>query len=243
MDIASAGGSDTTMRFCTGLVAKQLLLASLLSAALLVPARACSLALVIAVDVSASITESEYDLQQRGIAGALRDQSVVEAIEAVGGIWLHSFEWSGLYQQNSLTEWRFLRDAASAHAAADEILSNTRDSREFLTALGPALGHARDVLDTAPQRCDRQVIDVSADGINNHGDEPRYIYAAMDFTDITVNALVILKDDRTLTYFTNKVITGPGAFIQSTNRYEDYTEAMTRKLLREILGYGFAELR
>ncbi|ASP33996.1 DUF1194 domain-containing protein [Labrenzia sp. VG12] len=210
---------------------------------LCVPASACSLALVVAVDVSASISESEYDLQQRGIAGALRDPSVLEAIETVGGIWLHSFEWSGRYQQNTLLDWRFLSDEASAHAAADEILSNTRDSREFLTALGPALVHARGILNTAPQRCDRQVIDVSADGINNQGEEPRFVYATLDFSEVTVNALVILKDDMTLNYYTDKVITGPGAFIQSTLRYEDYTEAMTRKLIREILGYGFAELR
>ncbi|WP_422377673.1 DUF1194 domain-containing protein [Roseibium sp.] len=208
-----------------------------------VPASACSLALVVAVDVSASISETEYDLQQRGIAGALRDPSVLEAIETVGGIWLHSFEWSGRYQQNTLLDWRFLSDEASAHAAADEILSNTRDSREFLTALGPALVHARGILNTAPQRCDRQVIDVSADGINNQGEEPRFVYATLDFSEVTVNALVILKDDMTLNYYTDKVITGPGAFIQSTLRYEDYTEAMTRKLIREILGYGFAGLR
>ena len=86
----------------------------------------------------------------------------------------------------------------------------------------------------------RRVIDVSADGINNEGEEPRFIYAALDFSDVTVNALVIRKEDQTLTYFANKVIHGPGAFIQATNRYEDYTEAMIRKLLREILGLGYA---
>lgn len=208
-----------------------------------VPVSACSLALVVAVDVSASISETEYDLQQRGIAGALRHSSVLEAIKAVGGIWLHSFEWSGRYQQNTLLDWRFLSDDASVRAAADEILANTRDSREFLTALGPALAHARGILDTAPERCDRQVIDVSADGINNQGEEPHFVYATLDFSEVTVNALVILKDDLTLNYYTDKVITGPGAFIQSTLRYEDYTEAMRRKLIREILGLGFAELR
>lgn len=219
---------------------RRLLLAAALCGLSVVPARACSLALVIAVDVSASITQSEYEFQQKGIAGALRDPAVIEAIETVGGIWLHGFEWSGRYQQNTLLEWRFLSDRASIQAAADDILENTRDSREFLTALGPALVHARGVLKSAPQQCARQVIDISADGINNEGEEPRFIYAALDFTDVTVNALVIRKEDQTLTYFANKVIRGPGAFIQATNRYADYTEAMVRKLLREILGLGFA---
>jgi len=226
----------TNTRSCV----RRFLFAAMLFCLATSPSRACSLALVIAVDVSASITESEYDLQQKGIAGALRDQAVVEAIEAVGGVWLHSFEWSGRYQQNTLLGWRFLSDERSIREAADEILKNTRDSREFLTALGPALVHARSVLNAAPERCHRQVIDVSADGINNEGEDPRLIYATVDFSDVTVNALVIRKKDRTVSYFANKVIRGPGAFIQSTNHYEDYTDAMIRKLLREILGLGFA---
>lgn len=204
------------------------------------PVRACALALVIAVDVSASISETEYDLQQRGIATALQDDDVVQAIETVGGIWLHSFEWSGRYQQNTLLNWRFLADEQSIRAAAKEISGNIRDSREFLTALGHALAHASKVLDGAPAVCDRQVIDVSADGINNEGYDPHTAYFVNDFADVTVNALVIRKEERTYTYFENKVIRGPGAFIQAMNSYEDYTEAMIRKLLREILGLRYA---
>ncbi|WP_298962644.1 DUF1194 domain-containing protein [uncultured Roseibium sp.] len=206
-------------------------------------ARACSLALVLAVDVSASITEEEYELQQSGIAIALKHPDVIKAIEAVGGIWLHSFEWSGRYQQNTLLDWRYLSDETSISAAGDAILATTRDHREFMTSLGAALVHATDVLSTAPERCDRQVIDVSADGINNEGDDPFVAYATRDFSDVTVNALVIRKEERTFRYFVNKVITGPGAFAQPINTYEDYTEGMVRKLVREIMGLGFADLR
>lgn len=207
------------------------------------PVLACSLALVVAVDVSASISEVEYDLQQRGIAEALQHRDVVKAIEAVGGIWLHGFEWSGRYQQNTLLDWQFLSDEASIRSAAGEILDNTRDSREFMTALGHALSHASSVLAKAPQRCERNVVDVSADGINNEGYDPHVAYVSGNFSDITVNALVIRKEDRTYRYFENKVIRGPGAFVQAMNSYENYTEAMVRKLVREILGLGFADSR
>ena len=207
------------------------------------PGRACSLALVIAVDVSASISETEYDLQKKGISAALQDEDVMDAIASVGGIWLYGFEWSGRYQQNTLLDWHFLSDPESIRSAANEIAGNTRDSREFLTALGHALSHASDVLDTAPVVCERQVVDVSADGINNEGYDPHIAYYTGNFTDITVNALVIRKEERTFTYFANKVIRGPGAFIQAMNSYEDYTEAMIRKLLREILGLRYADRR
>lgn len=206
-------------------------------------AKACSLALVLAVDVSASISEEEYELQQSGIAAALKHPDVIKAIETVDGIWLHGFEWSGRYQQNTLLDWRFLYDEASVSAAGDAILAKERDHREFMTSLGSALVHATDVLSTAPEHCDRQVIDVSADGINNEGDDPLVAYATHDFADVTVNALVIRKDERTFGYFVNKVITGPGAFAQPINTYEDYTEGMVRKLVREIMGLGFADLQ
>ncbi|WP_297589318.1 DUF1194 domain-containing protein [Roseibium sp.] len=219
------------------------MLVILLAALATQPVRACSLALVIAVDVSASISEVEYDLQQKGISAALQDEDVMDAIATVGGIWLHGFEWSGRYQQNTLLNWRFLSDPESIHSAASEIARNTRDSREFLTALGHALSHASEVLDTAPAVCERQVIDVSADGINNEGYDPHFAYYSSNFTDITVNALVIRKEERTYTYFENKVIRGPGAFVQAMNSYEDYTEAMIRKLVREILGLRYADLR
>ncbi len=205
-------------------------------------ASACSLALVVAVDVSASINDDEYSLQQRGIAEALRHPDVAMAIEAVGGIWLHAFEWSGRYQQNTYLNWVYLSDPSSVHSAALQIEQHKRDNREFMTALGHAMTHASKVLNQAPQRCDRQVVDVSADGINNEGYEPRTVYTASGFTDVTVNALVIRREEKTFNYFLNKVIRGPGAFAQPLNSYEDYTDAMVRKFVREILGDAHAFL-
>lgn len=243
MFVACSGSTRLFHGLKAPLVSIRMLALSVFLALIAQPAMACSLSLVLAVDVSASISEVEYDLQQQGIAAALQDEDVIEAIETVGGIWLHSFEWSGRYQQNTLLNWRFLSDPESIRSAAAEIAENTRDSREFLTALGHALAFASEVLGQAPAACERQVVDVSADGINNEGFDPHIAYYANDFTDVTVNALVIRKEERTYTYFENKVIRGPGAFIQSMNSYEDYTEAMIRKLLREILGLRYADLR
>ena len=52
------------------------------------PAAACSLSLVLAMDGSASVDAREHTLQLNGLADALRDPDVVQAIEAVGGIWV-----------------------------------------------------------------------------------------------------------------------------------------------------------
>ncbi|MBO6757706.1 MAG: DUF1194 domain-containing protein [Roseibium sp.] len=204
------------------------------------PAKACSLALVVAMDVSASVDAREHQLQLQGLSGALMDPSVVEAIETVGGIWFHSFEWSDRYKQVTQAPWSYLTDAASAEAAARRIAATPRSQTEFPTALGYALGHAAVVLNRAPERCDRRVIDVAGDGINNDGFGPKSAYRAFDFNAVSVNALVVGGHDETTRYFEREVIRGPGAFVEQALDFEDYREAMTRKLLREIGGNQFA---
>jgi len=207
------------------------------------PAKACSLALVMAMDVSASVDASEHRLQLDGVAGALTDPEVVDAIESVGGIWLYSFEWSGRYKNKTQIDWIFVEDAASAQAAATDLASTARSETEFPTALGYALGHASLVLNRAPERCDRRVIDVAGDGINNEGFGPQSAYRAFDFTGITVNALVIGEVEGTADYYAREVLYGPAAFMEVTRSFNDYKTAMKRKLLREVRGNQFAAAR
>ncbi|WP_150524991.1 DUF1194 domain-containing protein [Roseibium sediminis] len=203
---------------------------------------ACSLALVLAMDVSASVNDREHDLQLKGLSGALTDPSVMTAIRNVGGIWLTSFEWSGRYNQISQIDWRFVRAEDEIHAAADQIAAQPRSQTEFPTALGHALGHASILLQNAPETCARKVIDVAGDGINNEGFGPASAYGAFRFSDVTVNGLVIAEDQDTERYYLEEVIHGPGAFVEVTRSFEDYRDAMTRKLLREIRGDQFASI-
>lgn len=201
----------------------------------LAPAPACPLALVLALDASSSVDEREYRLQRDGLATALADEEVVEAIVAQGGIWVTAFEWSGAWQQYDWLGWTFLDDAASVRRAAARLGGASRQSDGFPTALGYALGYALAQLRHAPEPCARQVIDVAGDGINNHGFPPGSVYRANDLTGVTVNALVIEgATPPPAPYYRAQVIRGPGAFVEVTADFADYTEAMRRKLLREI---------
>ncbi|MEP3049658.1 MAG: DUF1194 domain-containing protein [Roseibium sp.] len=207
-------------------------------------AAACSLALVLAMDGSASVDQREHRLQLNGLADALRDPDVVQAILAVGGIYITSFEWSGRYQQQQQLGWRYLSDAISAQGAAEKLRKAARGYTEFPTALGYALGHASLLLQKAPQTCRRKVIDIAGDGSNNDGFGPSSAYKAFDFENVTVNALVIAGMDELLVdYYRSKVIKGPGAFVEVAGTYNDYAEAMKRKLIREIFGSGYASLQ
>ena len=56
-----------------------------------------------------------------------------------------------------------------------------------------------------------------------------------DAREIVINGLPILIDTYNLdTYFREKVIHGPGAFIEITTDYRDFAQAFLRKLRREI---------
>jgi Ca-activated chloride channel homolog len=206
-------------------------------------AHSCSLALVLAMDGSASVDSREHDLQLNGLADAISDPDVVQAIEAVGGIWVTSFEWSGRHQHLMQLKWRHLTDAASAEAAAETLRRSPRGFIEFPTALGYALGYASVQMQRAPARCARKVIDIAGDGINNDGFGPDSAYKAFDFRNVTVNGLVIASADTTpVSYYNANVIRGPGAFVEVARNYEDYARAMKRKLLREIFGNAYASL-
>ena len=216
-----------------------------LAAAVLLPgpAAACSLALVLAMDGSSSVDHLEHDLQLTGMAKALSDPDVVQAIEAVGGIWVMSFEWSGQRQHFLQLRWQHLTDAESAERAANTLRKARRGFIGFPTAIGYALGYASVQMSRAPAKCARKVIDVAGDGINNDGFPPSSAYKAFDFEGITVNGLVIEgAEDSPLQYYQSHVISGPGAFIEVAADYHDYARAMKRKLIREIIGNGYAEV-
>src|SRR6267142_4064771 len=92
------------------------LIAIMLEAA---PALGAALALVLAVDVSASVTADSYVLQHDGIARAFADSRLVEAITAApGGIEVLVLEWSDPDKIAVAVDWRLVNDRASAAAFA-----------------------------------------------------------------------------------------------------------------------------
>ena len=203
----------------------------------------CRLALALALDVSSSVDDREYDLQRKGLAAALNSEDVRHAIlrGAPGDVLLSVYEWSGRRQQKVHTDWIALRSAADIDRAVVELARMTRSHDEFPTALGNGLAYGALLLDRVPQ-CRRRVIDVSGDGVNNHGFGPRTAYKHFPMEGITVNGLVILGGPAgVLDYYKSEVQFGPGAFIEVANGFDDFEAAMTRKLFREISEFVLGE--
>jgi Ca-activated chloride channel family protein len=197
-----------------------------------VGAEACDLALVLAVDVSGSVDTEEYRIQMEGLAAALQDGTVIDAlIDAQAMVTL--IQWTGSSRQRQTVPWMQMADAQDVAAFATEVAADKRVWRNYSTAIGEALVVAEGALDEVTH-CRRKVIDVSGDGISNEGIAPAERRAALTAKGIVVNALAIETDEDDLTgWFYENLIWGEGAFVVTANGFEDYPEQIRRKLQRE----------
>ena len=195
-------------------------------------AQACDLALVLAVDVSGSVDPDEFRIQMGGLADALRDGVVAEALHDQQAM-VTLVQWTGSSRQRQTLPWTAMASFAQIDDFADRVAENPRVWRNFSTAIGEALQMSSAAFQDVPQ-CRRFVIDVSGDGPSNEGAAPIDQLARMRNAGITVNALAIETDDFDLTaYFYENLITGEGAFVETANGFKDYPEAILRKLQRE----------
>ncbi len=195
------------------------------------------LALVLALDGSASVTFDEFNLMAGAMGAALRDPDVVAGLTggparaSLGALLL----WSGVGAQDVLVAWMRIGSAAEAAAFADQVENAPRAVRPGETAIGEALLAALTLLAHQPARASRQVVDVIGDGRSNAGIAPGPIRDRMAAAGITINGLCVLHEEADLLEtYTRDVIGGPGAFALPCPDYPAFAEAMRRKLLREI---------
>ena len=205
------------------------------------PAFACRLALLLALDVSASIDDREYALQSNGLAAAILSPEVSKAfLRSPNPVALSVFEWSGQNNQSIVVDWRMIESQSDLLAVAQQIRLPYRTEKLSPTSLGNALGFAARQFSKAPA-CLRKTLDVSGDGTNNDGYPPSSAYRAYFFDDVIVNALAIGGAQHLpslVRYFEIEVIRGPGAFVEVANNHEDFERAMRRKLERELIPFA-----
>jgi hypothetical protein len=199
------------------------------------PAAGAGLALVLAVDVSASVTADSYLLQRDGIARAFENPRLVNAISALsGGIEALVLEWSDPDRIAITVGWTRLADTDSAVAFAAAIRATKRSS-EGLTAIGPALLAAAAAFDHTPEPAARRIIDISGDGMANFGLPPAVARDRTVAAGISINGLAILTEEPWLeAYYRSNVIGGPDAFVLAARDFRSFADAMLRKLVQEV---------
>ena len=193
--------------------------------------------LLIAVDSSYSVDNVEYELQRKGISAALRDPVVQTAIAdgAYGAIGVVIMQWSSSRSQLIGVSWHRVSDPVSAEAFAQAAAVMPRRMADGTTSISTALLRGADILNDSPFLGSRMVIDIQGDGTNNDGPEPEDVRDQVISAGITINGLTINTQLKWLhEYYADKVIGGPGAFVEVTANFKGYAEAMRRKLLREI---------
>ena len=203
------------------------------------------LKLVLAVDISMSMDPEEQKLQRDGYVSAFRDPNIIRAIRGGlrGRIAVTYFEWAGPQVQNVLLPWQIIDDETSANAFADG-LTRQPYTRQRRTSISSALIFGQNLLNETEYRSNRNVIDVSGDGVNNSGPLMALTRAKVLASGIDINGLPILikptlqwspwdAPDLDL-YYGGCVVGGPGSFMIPITTIEGFATATRQKLLLEI---------
>jgi hypothetical protein len=203
-------------------------------------AAAVDLALVLAVDCSFSVDAGEFQLQMEGLARAISDPAVVDAIRKGPRqrIAILMVQWSDNLTQKVVLPWFHIASEADAREAAGILAGLGRQLAEGGTSISAALEFSARQFDGGPI-ADRRVIDLSTDGRNNVGVPVFAIRNRVVNSKITINGLAIRNEWPTLEiYLDENVVGGPGHFVIPADNYEAYGEAIRKKLVREIEGPG-----
>jgi len=238
------GKADRGMKLSAALFALVLAVAS---GAVADAAELVDLELALAVDVSGSIDEEEAQLQRDGYVAAFKDPAVIRAIEdgMLGRIAVAYYEWAGAGRVRVIVDWTVISDEKTADAFAGLLtLEPPRTVRR--TSISSAIDFGVPYFERNDIEGTRRVIDVSGDGANNSGDLVTHARDRAVAKGVTINGLPIINGrpgpfgwppiaDLDL-YYRDCVIGGPGAFLVVANSFDEFAEAVRRKLILEIAG-------
>lgn len=193
--------------------------------------------LVLAVDASGSVNQARFELQRRGYADAFRNPRVLSAIRGLTtqSIAVTMVQWTGPTLHVQAVPWTLIKDEASANALADAIEAAPRQLFGGGTSISGAIDYAMLLFPTAPYTGFKRVIDISGDGANNRGRDVREARDEAVREGVVINGLPIVSLEYDLDkYYFDNVIGGPGSFMVPADSYENFAQAVLRKLILEI---------
>ncbi len=196
-----------------------------------------NLALVLALDCSASVYFDEFNLLANGCAAGLRDAEVRAGLlgPPFGASVISLLLWSGAGAQAVAVDWTVVSTPEEVEGFAGLVEGVSRAVPAGSTAIGEALLVAEKLLGLAPRRSSRQVIDVAGDGRSNQGAAPGPIRDRLVAAGVTINGLCVLHAEPDLVEsYTREVIGGVGGFALACQDYQRFAVAMRQKLVREI---------
>jgi hypothetical protein len=202
--------------------------------------------LVLAVDVSLSMSFDELKIQRDGYVAALTHDEVINAIRdgIHGKIAISYVEWAGDQSHYVVVPWTVIASRDDAQRVVERITANPPNSARR-TSISGALRFAYDLFAESAFRGLKRVVDVSGDGPNNQGEWVDVVRDDIISRGIIINGLPLMTDGGLMStfgipdldrYYTHCVIGGPGAFMIPVNDWSHFPEAVRRKLVLEIAG-------
>ncbi|MEO1703281.1 MAG: DUF1194 domain-containing protein [Pseudomonadota bacterium] len=201
--------------------------------------------LVLAVDVSGSMSSRELRIQRQGYTEAFRSKQVIDAIEAglIGAIAVTYVEWAGKDLQRHVIPWTKIENAEDANAFADQLVAAPRGNMNY-TSISSAIRTAVVSMDNNRFDGMRQVIDVSGDGLNNQGGLASFARDEAVAKGIIINGLPLMTDPFNFrfagqevsldAYYQSCVIGGPGSFLIPVTSWNGFADAVRRKIIMEV---------
>ncbi|MDX8495050.1 DUF1194 domain-containing protein [Mesorhizobium sp. VK22B] len=207
------------------------------------------LELVLAVDVSSSMSLAEQRVQRDGYVSAFRHPDIAKAIGsgANGAIAVSYLEWAGPRHQTVLMPWTIVGSPEEAKRFADTLATKPIVA-EAGTSISGGLLAAAGLLAHSQAAAERRVIDISGDGPNNAGPPVGPMRDMLTGLGITINGLPVslpyggangfqsFGGQYLSLYYEHCVIGGPDAFVIGINDLAMFEVAIRRKLLLEIAG-------
>ena len=207
-------------------------------------AETVDIALVLAVDVSLSMSPAELEIQRHGYAAALTDDQVLDAIASGmhGKVAITYFEWAGVRTQRVIVPWAVIASREDAERVASQLTAAPSASARR-TSISGAIDFSLDLFAESDFRGFKRVIDISGDGPNNQGPPVDGSRDRAIANGIIINGLPLMTNGGFASaydvadlddYYTNCVIGGPGAFMIPVNSWDQFPEAVRRKLVLEL---------
>jgi hypothetical protein len=197
--------------------------------------------LVLAVDASGSVNQVRFELQREGYATAFANRQVLRAVRSgpQAAIGVTMYQWTGPSMQALVVPWTRINDEASIDKFAAAVAAGPRFLFGGGTSISGAIDAGMAVLGNTPFRGGRKVIDISGDGANNRGRPAQAARDAAIAAGININGLPILELEPDLEeHYRRNVIGGPGAFAIAADTFNDFGNAILRKLILEIADAG-----
>jgi hypothetical protein len=209
--------------------------------------------LITALDVSDSMMRHDERLEFDGLAKAIVDAAVLDAIAGgrYGRIGFAVFTWSSGGHFEVLVPWTLIASSDDAERVAARLRGFAIDrsswerprngsgergkAPELQTDISGTIDFAAALALAAPHVSRRAVINVCANGTDNVAEDPRAARDRAVAAGIVVNGLVIGGSTGLGNYFGTYVQGGAGSFVLEVAEPAALVDAMIEKLLRDLI--------